>query len=548
MRSRRGAGVVVGAALLGGGLVVVPAAVGADSEPPTQVPAAEIYEPSAMPDRIILTPTTTPATSQKVSWRSEVGGEWAQAQILEAPIALGGVQPPADAVRTVMASSTSPVNTSLGYASVYHQVEFTGLTPNTRYTYRVGDGVNWSEWTDFTTASEAFEPFSFIYYGDAQNYIDSAVPRVFRQAFADRPEAKVIVNAGDLINSANSEEEWGQWHAADGFINSQVNNISVPGNHEYSGGQLSTFWQPQFPFPDNGPDFGDEAVNAALRNTIYYVDYQGVRFIGLNTNIQGDAALMATQTAWLDQTLASNPHKWTVVTFHHPVYSTASGRNNPVVRGQWGPLLEEYGVDLVLQGHDHTYGRGSVSSSRKSATVHDSTVYAVSVSGGKMYDVDGSVWTDNGADIMNKAQDAQLYQMIDVTEDSITYEARYANGEHHDGVVIRKNDAGERTVQEIRTPENTVGEQVVVDRTEVEFRGTVGVQAWGYDPGETVNVYIRNPERGQDVLVGEATADELGRVTTTAQMPSSARRQSQQVVYLESVNQQITGPEITILR
>ncbi|WP_084469953.1 metallophosphoesterase [Jiangella gansuensis] len=539
---RRVAGAAVGVALIGGGIAVVPAAVGADSEAPVKVPAAEIYQPSAVPDRIILVPTTSPATSQKVTWRSEVGGEFAQAQIVEAPAALGQVAPPGS-LRTVMASSTNPVNTSLGYASVYHQVEFTELQPGTRYTYRVGDGVNWSEWIDFTTAAEGFEPFSFIYYGDAQNYLDSALPRVFRQAFADRPTARVIVNAGDLIDHANSEEQWGQWHAADGFINSQVVNISTPGNHEYSGGQLSTFWRPQFPNPKNGPAVPE------LEETVYYLDYQGVRFISLDSNHQGNAARMAAQTEWLEQTLASNPNKWTVVTFHHPVYSTASGRNNPTVRDQWGPLFEEYGVDLVLQGHDHTYGRGSVSTSRKSATVHDSTVYAVSVSGGKMYDVSGDVWTDNGADVMSTAEDKQLYQMIDVADDSITYEARYANGEHHDGVVIRKNDAGERTVQEIRTPENTVGEQVVADTTEVEFRGTVNVSAYGYDPGETVDVYVRNVERGQDVLVGEATADELGRVLDLpVRMPASARRQSQQVVYLESVNQQITTPEITVLR
>jgi hypothetical protein len=62
----------------------------------------------------------------------------------------------------------------------------------------------------------------------------------------------VIVNAGDLIDSANSEEQWGQWYDAGGFIDGQINNISVTGNHEYSGVSLSSFWAPQFPYPDNG--------------------------------------------------------------------------------------------------------------------------------------------------------------------------------------------------------------------------------------------------------------------------------------------------------
>lgn len=64
-----------------------------------------------------------------------------------------------------------------------------------------------------------------------------------------------------------------------------------------------------------------------------------------------------------------------------------------------------------------------------------------------------------------------------------------------------------------------------------------------------MNVYVRNVERGQDVLVGEATADELGRLLELpVTFPSSAKKLSTQVVYLESVNQQITSPEITVNR
>lgn len=534
----------VTAVALVGTFTVGPAALG--DAPPAAYPAAEIHKPSPMPDRVMLIPTATPATSQKVTWRAEAEPVWAQAQILPAPRALVGGVPAADAdVRTVKASASVKVNTTLGYASTYHTVEFTGLEPNTRYTYRVGDGTNWSEWFDFTTAAADFEPFSFIYYGDAQNNLNSAVPRVFRQAFADRPEAKLVVNAGDLVDNANSEEQWGQWHQADGFINSQVNNISVPGNHEYSGG-LSTFWRPQFPYPDNGPG------NPELKQTVYYVDYQGVRFIGLDSNHQSNATLMAAQTAWLEQVLANNPHKWTVVTFHHPVYSTTGTRNNPNVRAQWGPLFERYGVDLVLQGHDHSYGRGNLASARKSAAVHNGVVYVVSVSGGKMYQLNGGTnWTSNGAEVISQSQDTQLYQLIDVEKDQLRFEARYANGEHHDGFLIRKNDAGERTVNEIRTPENTTGEQVTVDRTQVPFQGVITISAYGYDPDEKVAVYLRNTKAAPDrngVFVTNLVADELGQIRHRFALPATAKKGSTHHVLLNSENQRITSPLITVTR
>jgi hypothetical protein len=184
-------------------------------------------------------------------------------------------------------------------------------------------------------------------------------------------------------------------------------------------------------------------------------------------------------------------------------------------------------------------------------SVHDSTVYAVSVSGGKMYDVDGSVWTGNGADIMSKAEDKQLYQLIDVTADSIRYEARYANGELHDGVVIRKNAAGERTVNELRTPENTTGEQVAVDRTTVTRKDRLTISAYGYDPGEQVAVYLRDTRGGtgrKKVLVAHRRADELGRLTYSFRLPPLVTRKGTYVVYLESPNQRITSPVITVTR
>src|SRR5690606_22282864 len=156
-------------------------------------------------------------------------------------------------------------------------------------------------------------------------------------------------------------------------------------------------------------------------------------------------------------------------TFHHPVYSTTGTRDNPRVRDQWGPLLEKYGVDLVLQGHDHSYGRGNLAEARKSTTVHNGVAYVVSVSGGKMYGLNnGQNWTGNGAEVVRGGQRTHLYPLVDVEADQIRCEAPYAIGEQRGGFVIRKSAAGERTVAELRTPGINVGEQLAVDKTPVE--------------------------------------------------------------------------------
>ncbi len=42
---------------------------------------------------------------------------------------------------------------------------------------------------------------------------------------------------------------------------------------------------------------------------------------------------------------------------HHPVYSIKGKTNNLAVRWMFDGLFREYGVDLVLQGHEHNYAR-----------------------------------------------------------------------------------------------------------------------------------------------------------------------------------------------
>ena len=84
------------------------------------------------------------------------------------------------------------------------------------------------------------------------------------------------------------------------------------------------------------------------------------------------------------------------MTFHHPMFSNEPARNNPAQRAAWLPIFERYGVDLVLQGHDHSYARGNVVAGSTTQS-GNGTMYVVSVSGPKMYEADDSNWVENGA-------------------------------------------------------------------------------------------------------------------------------------------------------
>jgi phosphodiesterase/alkaline phosphatase D-like protein len=415
------------------------------NEPTPAYPQADKHKPSTLADRVVLTYEGDPATSQSVTWRTDATVKTAQAQI-----ARSGEGPAfKNAASTVLATRNVSHTTNLGYDSVYHTVRFTGLAPKSKYLYRLGDGTNWSEWYEFQTASANAEPFSFVYYGDAQNDIQEQWSRVVRQSFKDAPDTKLFVHAGDLIDSSTSDSQWGEWFNAGRWVNGMVPSFGTTGNHEYSGSTLSPQWNRAFAWPENGPQ-GTGAVYDALKGTAFYTDFQGVRFISLNSNVAAVASaqrpqFLDVQTAWLEGLLKDNPNKWTVVTFHHPMFSNEPARNNPEQRNRWLPILEKYGVDLVLQGHDHSYGRGNVIQG-STTQGGNGTMYVVSVSGPKMYGADESNWVENGARVVRQLTNTQLYQVISVDGSRLTYKAKTATGRLHDQFTIDKPDGQAKIV------------------------------------------------------------------------------------------------------
>jgi 3',5'-cyclic AMP phosphodiesterase CpdA len=92
------------------------------------------------------------------------------------------------------------------------------------------------------------------------------------------------------------------------------------------------------------------------------------------------------QARWLDDVLDREKARWVIVSHHHPIFSVALGRDNPSLREHWLPIYERRGVDLVLQGHDHAYGRGrNLVEGRTVAQGEGGPVFVVSVAGPKQY-------------------------------------------------------------------------------------------------------------------------------------------------------------------
>jgi hypothetical protein len=381
--------------------------------------AATDPKSTPIPDRIILTWQEDPTTSQAVTWRTDATVNKAFGEI-----ALADASPSfIDSAQEVLAT-TVPLETENGLDH-YHSVNFTQLQPNTMYAYRVGSENNWSEWFQFKTASVDPEPFSFIYFGDAQKNILSLWSRTIRSAFADAPKARFLIHAGDLVNTADSDTEWGEWFQAGGWINGMIPSIPTPGNHEYTksitgGRKLTNHWQPQFTLP--------KIDIPGLEESTYFLDFQGVRIISLNSNEK-----VEEQGIWMDKVLANNANLWTVITFHHPIFSSSKGRDNEELRENWKPIFDKYKVDLVLQGHDHTYARGrNLPFGVNNKDQENGTVYVVSVSGPKMYHLTDNRWMDRAG------ENTQLYQIITITNGKLLYEARTVTGELYDSFELSK--------------------------------------------------------------------------------------------------------------
>ncbi|KHL19154.1 calcineurin-like phosphoesterase family protein [Mumia flava] len=367
--------------------------------------AAAASEPQAttQPDRIVLNPTAHPATSQSITWRTSTGAAGGQVQYRVAGATA--------ATQIAAQERTRPWMIGVEPAA-HHSARLTGLTPGTTYEYRVGNGAGWSSWSRFTTPGASDEPWDLLAFGDVQNGIDTVWPQVAGAAYGAHPDAEVSVFGGDQINNADESQEWTDFFDGLGEQARSHQVVTTPGNHEYSGDVLIQQYRAHFAYPSNGP--------AVRGEDVWYTDYKNVRIVSLN----GNAPLGGLdQALWLDRILSDNPQRWTIVTFHYPMFSFTPGRDNIATRAMWLPVLERHGVDLVLQGHDHGYARGHLVENETAAGVVGPT-YVVSVAGSKYYEMapaDDNNWTRNGARRAVALEQASTYQAIRVSEDALVY-------------------------------------------------------------------------------------------------------------------------------
>lgn len=408
--------------------------------------------PSTEPDRVVLTWAQRPTDSQSVTWRtadSQAEGS-VQYTIASGAPDLASLATTQAATQQSLRLRDSEWNEEGPEVVRYHSTTLEGLDPATTYAYRVGAPDAWSEWHHFTTPDPE-QPLRFLYFGDAQNGVLSHFSRVLRTAFATAPHADFALYAGDLVNDGHYDLQWQEWFDAGGWLHATLPAVPATGNHEYRsfdrGRQgdkfLSMLWRPQFELPV------ESALPEELAETAYALPFDQALVVVLDSN-----RLQREQAVWLDERLAE-PARWKIVAFHHPIYSNAGDRDNAALRDLWLPILQRHGVDLVLQGHDHTYSRGLGSAVPTDPGTTEEPgdfgpVFAVSVSGAKQYELAEEPWGNYpGTKLARAAENSQLFQVITVEDDRLSYRAYLAHGELYDGFELLREESDEKRLVEI---------------------------------------------------------------------------------------------------
>ena len=162
-----------------------------------------------------------------------------------------------------------------------------------------------------------------------------------------------VVPLGDNAYENGTPDEYANcYEPAWGAVKNRTRPVA--GNHDYYN-----------PRPDNVKNadgyygyFGSAAGDPAKG---YYSYTLGSWFVVvLNTGTESNTFIAAgsPQEQWLRAELSSHTQQCTLVMFHHPRFTSILDRPwiRPEVKAFWDASYE-YGVDLILNGHDHGYQR-----------------------------------------------------------------------------------------------------------------------------------------------------------------------------------------------
>lgn len=264
-------------------------------------------------------------------------------------------------------------------ATTEHEVTITGLTPDTKYFYRIGTDaplvLQATASNFFTTLPPAAttRKLRFAVFGDCgrndngfQNGSLAQYQRYLSDNSIDAADAMLLLGDNAYTNGTETEYINNFFTPFGTSILRNHKLYPAPGNHDYYGTSTTSrsgaYYQ-NFTMPTNGEIGGVVSGTEAF----YSYDIGDVHFLSLDSYGQeADATklydTLGAQVNWIKADLAANTKKWVIAYWHHPPYTKGSHDSDSEtdlrdIRENFIRILERNGVDLILCGHSHDYER-----------------------------------------------------------------------------------------------------------------------------------------------------------------------------------------------
>ena len=378
------------------------------------------YVAAKAPHRVLLTFGDSTATARNVSW---------QADSIVRPSSLELVCL-ADS-DTVSIAARGEVFRSRSGQAAYYVARLRRLRPGTAYAYRAVTAGRHSDWYRFLMPDSSRQRVDFLYVGDVQDTVGGASNRFLREALGRHPQSEFIVCGGDLTERP-TDQHWAEMFRDVDSVCQSLPLLTVTGNHDYLKGVVMRL---ERRFPLVFSYFLDSKIDD---NQVFTLRYGPLQFFLLDSN--RELPYLLTQRRWLDGQLRRSTAPWKILVLHHPLYSV-KGSNNLIQRWVFDPLVRRYGVDLVLQGHEHAYAR---------MTGHDDTtltpttpVYTISHCSPKNYRI-------NFDDRFGRfGISSRYYQTVSLRADTLIVSAYEVYGHTlYDSLRIVKHAGGTATVED----------------------------------------------------------------------------------------------------